>query len=144
MSQETTLTLDEFGEFGGDKDKLTADEFKRLLINAEQTLNSITRGVYEDPKKLDDDYNSVRFKLRARRFKQALTQQIRFYMDLKGTTAATLSGKIKSQSIGDTSVSYGDGLTGHNGNPATTAPEVYALLEDTGLLYRGATLCRHF
>lgn len=128
------LTYKEFEDMGGDKAKTDEPTFKGLIVKAQQTLSTETQGFYMTPEALEND--TVLF--RKQRYKEALTQQVSFFVDSKATTAAQAAAKPVSQSIGDTSVSYGD-----KGKISMTSPEALSLLADTGLLYRGAKLWRH-
>ena len=135
------LTYAEFETLGGDKAKVsTDDKFKGLLITAQQKLSVETQGFYMTPEELEND--DITF--RKTRYKEALTQQINFYADTKATTAAQMANKPVSQSIGDTSVSYDARSKTASGALSTTSPEALELLKDTGLLYRGAKLWRHY
>ena len=139
MEEAKFLTLDEFESYGGGT--LDVEEFENLLTQAEQLLNVETDGFYMTAEALNND--TVVF--RRTRYKQALAQQIRAFVDSKATTLAQQAAKPVQQSIGDTSVSYGDNRrTGTDNKPKTlVAPESIALLSSTGLLYRGAKLWTH-
>ena len=135
------LTYKEFEDMGGDKAKTDEPTFKGLIVKAQQTLSTETQGFYMTPEALEND--TVLF--RKQRYKEALTQQVSFFVDSKATTAAQAAAKPVSQSIGDTSVSYGDRRgSGSGGKISMTSPEALSLLADTGLLYRGAKLWRHY
>lgn len=131
------LTFKEFTDLGGEA---TDTEFKKLIVKAQQTLSTETQGYYMTPEALEKD--GIVF--RKTRYKEALTQQVNFFVDSEATTAAQVAAKPVSQSIGDTSVSYGDRRSSANtGKINMVSQEALKLLADTGLLYRGATLCRH-
>lgn len=139
---ETVLSYDEYIAFGGDKDKLAKEDFSDLLNDAEMSLNTLTNGFYNDPIRLADDYGSKQYNFRAKRYKQALTYQIRSFVTLGATTTAQLDMRPRSQSMGETTVSL-DGPRQTGGRSPLVSQEAINLLEGTGLLYRGATLWTH-
>lgn len=128
------LTYETFKTYGGDDDKITETDFNKFLPVAELSLSVATLAFYETHS-LQDDYDSVRYKLRALRYLQALSAQINFIGET-GTSNAQRSNRPTSQRIGDTSLSYGKDTNGTE----NLSVESQNLLSGVGLLYRGACL----
>ncbi|MGJ8498412.1 hypothetical protein, partial [Glaesserella parasuis] len=102
------LSFEEFEEYGG---QLSEQDFKKYLTPAATALDPVTSSY---------DPTGDEWPFRVRHYKQALTYQVTYFATLQATTAAELGRQPTSQSIGDTSVSYGsDGLKNKAGGVAT-------------------------
>lgn len=135
------INYTEYKEYSG---VVSEEEFTKLLPAADAAIETLTMGFYFDKGKLYDDVSSVQFKHRAVCYKKAVAFQIDYYSFLGTTTVAQMNATPSSQSIGATSVSYGDQVRDASGNIARYAAESLNVLEPTGLLYRGVGLCRRY
>lgn len=135
------LTYQEYTSFGGSLDEA---EFDKLLPKTADAINNLTLDFYADPLVLEADILTPQYGRRAVRFKKAITYQIEYYSFLGTTSVAQMNATPSSQSIGGTSVSYGDQVRDASGNVSRYAAEVIEVLEPTGLLYRGVGLCRRY
>lgn len=135
------LTYTEYSGFGG---SLEEAEFNKLLPKAIDAINNLTLDFYGDPLDLEADAVTQQYVRRAVRFKKAIAYQIDYYNFLGTTSVAQMNATPASQSIGATSVSYGDQVRDASGNVSRYAAEAIEVLEPTGLLYRGVSLCRRY
>ena len=135
------LTYTEYTGFGG---SLEEADFNKLLPKAIDAINNLTLDFYGDPLDLEADAVTQQYVRRAVRFKKAIVYQIDYYSFLGTTSVAQMNATPASQSIGATSVSYGDQVRDASGNVSRYAAEAIEVLEPTGLLYRGVGLCRRY
>lgn len=123
------LTYEEF-QFWGTATVLEED-FQILLSKASDVLDNVTRSFY----RFNDINMDVPF--RRERFKKAVVAQIDYFSDMGATSGHQLAA-INTITLGRTQISGGAQGTQ---TPSTNrvASEVYMLLYDTGLLYRGVS-----
>lgn len=133
------ITYDQFKSFGF---ALPKDKFEARLTAAELVLDAQTRNFYQY-----HDLDKDTWPMRADKFRKALSLEIMYLdklgVDNAGDAMLRNKNEVTSQTIGRTSVSYGNKTVGvYNSNQQTAmsemvSPDVAIALSGTGLLYRG-------
>lgn len=130
------INYNDYLAFGGDP-KLTDVIFPTLVIKAQYMIENITRHFYLD--KTDWENDPIEF--RRVQYAKAIAMQTNYLFDNGSLTLANMARQPQSQSIGETTVSYGSGLVTSAGVVMTICPEAIDCLEGTGFLYRGESQC---
>ena len=123
------LTYEEF-QFWGTTTVLEED-FQILLSKASDVLDNITRSFY----RFNDINLDVPF--RRERFKKAVVAQIDYFSDM-GTTSTHQLAALNTVTLGRTHISGGT-TNAKTSAVNIVASDVYMLLHDTGLLYKGVS-----
>lgn len=131
------LSYEEYEAYSG---KVDEAKFNALIKKAQIAIEAITNGFYFDTDKLETELASVQYNMRALYYKHAIAYQIDYYDEMGATTVAALNKKPVSQSIGSTSINYGEKGTDSSGNVARVSAESLDVLGVVGLLYRGGRL----
>ncbi|MGC4019206.1 MAG: hypothetical protein QM793_08305 [Muricomes sp.] len=131
------LTYAEFQEIVGE-DTISEEDFNKRMKKATLVLDNITDNFYQ--------FNDITkdYKFRSAKFKEALSYQIVYFVELGADTYEGINKAPQSFSIGRTSVSNGSryNASGANETKSLVAEDVLIVLEGTGLLYRGVRGCR--
>lgn len=131
------ITFEEYREYSGVVDE---PRFKELIKPADAAIENVTSGFYFDKAKLANELDSIQYRQRAEYYKMAVAFQVDYFNAMNASTVAELNNRPLSQSIGGTSISFGDARRDNSGNVALIGAEALSLLGSVGLLYRGAKL----
>lgn len=131
------ITFEEYREYSGVVDE---PRFKELIKPADAAIENVTSGFYYDKAKLANELDSIQYRQRAEYYKMAVAFQVDYFNAMNASTVAELNNRPLSQSIGGTSISFGDARRDNSGNVALIGSEALSLLGSVGLLYRGAKL----
>lgn len=125
------LTYEEYQTLG--TSDVSEQDFPKILAKASDVVDSVTRSFYRF-NNLDDD----RSEWRRKQFKKAVAAQMDYFIDMGGVSSHELNSPL-SVTLGRTQISSGERNQRQMNNIVSN--DVYMLLRDTGLLYRGvATL----
>ena len=129
------LTQEEYNSYGF-AEISEPFSFANLLMRSSLVLDNATRNFYH--------FNDINedWEWRVDKFKKAIALQIEYFVVNNAVSTSEMNDRPLSVTLGRTTVSRGGkGQTVDNSEVSLICPDVYMVLEGTGLLFRGVESC---